>query len=247
MRAATYDRGVAKAWEVPGLDGRDSYRRSAGRVVGVRAREMFSYREGVTDVSDIERLHSMRVASRRLRAAMEIFAPCFPRKPFRRTLDDVKMLAHVLGARRDRDVQLAGLKRLIEAVPPPERPGLERLAERFRGEQAAANRALEQELKRAEESGLERRLAELARLAVAEAELAEAEERLRLAERVQAAALRAGGASPAPPAGPPAPEPPTKPAAPEPPTKPSAQKPSAPEPPAPVAKPLTPATTPSRE
>ena len=36
-------------------------------------------RSGVLDVGDIERVHDMRVATRRLRAALEIFGPCFPR------------------------------------------------------------------------------------------------------------------------------------------------------------------------
>ena len=40
----------------------------------------------VLDVSDIERVHDMRVATRRLRAALEVFRPCFPRAEFKATL-----------------------------------------------------------------------------------------------------------------------------------------------------------------
>jgi CHAD domain-containing protein len=37
----------------------------------------------VLDTSEIENVHAMRVATRRLRAAMEIFASAFPRKQHR--------------------------------------------------------------------------------------------------------------------------------------------------------------------
>ena len=37
-----------------------------------------SHADGVLDTEDIERVHDMRVASRRLRAVLEIFAACFP-------------------------------------------------------------------------------------------------------------------------------------------------------------------------
>ena len=45
------------------------------------------------DIDDPERVHDMRVATRRLRAAMEVFEPCFPRKRFRKALREVKALA----------------------------------------------------------------------------------------------------------------------------------------------------------
>ena len=51
---------------------------AAARIVRVRAEELFDHAGGVLDTSDIERVHDMRVASRRLRAVLEIFAACFP-------------------------------------------------------------------------------------------------------------------------------------------------------------------------
>ena len=79
-------RALAKAREIPGLSGDGSYAEAAAKVVDVRAGELASHSEGVLDVADIERVHDMRVASRRLRAAMEIFAPCFPKAELRREL-----------------------------------------------------------------------------------------------------------------------------------------------------------------
>lgn len=51
------------------------------------------------DVDDVERVHDVRVATRRLRAALEIFAPSFPRSVHRGVLHDAKALADVLGER----------------------------------------------------------------------------------------------------------------------------------------------------
>ena len=61
------------------------------------------------DTADIEGVHDMRVATRRLRAAMEIFAPCFPKKRHRGALREVKGLADLLGTRRDPDVMIERL------------------------------------------------------------------------------------------------------------------------------------------
>ena len=68
---------MAKAWEVPGLAGDARFREAAGRVILTRWSEMMSYRDGTLLGEDIEELHSMRVSSRRLRAAMDAFEGAF--------------------------------------------------------------------------------------------------------------------------------------------------------------------------
>jgi CHAD domain-containing protein len=100
---------VAKARPIAGLSEEDSFRTAAARVVAVRAAELAEHATGVLDVADIERVHDLRVATRRLRAALEVFKPCFPRKRFKRALGDVKALADALGERRDRDLTIAAL------------------------------------------------------------------------------------------------------------------------------------------
>ena len=81
-------------------------------MIEVRADEVFEHSGGVLDIDDIERVHDMRVATRRLRAALEIFEPCFPRKRYRQALKRVKALADALGERRDRDVAIEFLERV---------------------------------------------------------------------------------------------------------------------------------------
>ena len=94
------------------------------------------------DLSDTERVHAMRVATRRLRAAMEIFAPCFPRKPHRRALKEVKAIADALGERRDRDVAIEALESYSAGVDAADREGVELLLVVLRREQETANDAL---------------------------------------------------------------------------------------------------------
>jgi CHAD domain-containing protein len=112
------------------------------RIVGVRAQELFEHAAGVLDTEDIERVHDMRVASRRLRAVLEIFAPCFPEAEHRAVLRDVKALADALGERRDPDVHLEDLAKLEAAAPEDQRPGVHHLAELQRRRQAVGNDSL---------------------------------------------------------------------------------------------------------
>src|SRR3954464_11734250 len=153
---------MAKARDIPSLHADLSYREAAARTVSVRAQEVFEHAEGVLDTSDIERVHDMRVASRRLRAGLESCEPCFPRKAWRDVLDDVKALADALGERRDPDVHLAQLEEFAAAVKDADRPGVEVFAERVRAEQAAGNDALAAALAEIEETDLHGRLAALA-------------------------------------------------------------------------------------
>ena len=130
---------MAKAREIPGLSAEDSYAAAAARIVSVRAQELVDHAAGVLDMGDIERVHDMRVATRRLRAALEVFEPCFPGKRVRTDLREVKQLADALGERRDRDVAIVALDRLAEQMAAPDRAGIDILIARFRDEQRRAN------------------------------------------------------------------------------------------------------------
>jgi CHAD domain-containing protein len=140
---------------------------AAAATVAVRAEELFEHAEDVLDMSDIERVHDMRVASRRLRAVLEIYAPCFPGDQYKPVLKEVKALADALGARRDPDVLLAQLDKLEAALPKMNAPGIEAFAAPVREEQAEGNETLARALEHAERTDLKDRLALLAASAVA--------------------------------------------------------------------------------
>ncbi|MFP5388998.1 MAG: CHAD domain-containing protein [Thermoleophilia bacterium] len=124
------------------LDCDASFSKAAKKTAKVRAAEVFAHSEGVLDLGDVERVHDMRVATRRLRAALEVFAPCFPPKRHRKTLKKVKALADALGARRDADVEIALLENLTGEAAEADRAALHSLIDELRLRQAKANEAL---------------------------------------------------------------------------------------------------------
>jgi CHAD domain-containing protein len=70
--------------------------------------------EGVRSGEDIEHIHRMRVASRRLRAALPLFKSCFPTRKFRMWMQELQKVTRALGDARDTDVQIAFLEKLKE-------------------------------------------------------------------------------------------------------------------------------------
>lgn len=133
---------MAKAKPIPDLTAESSYAEAAAKVVSVRAGELNEHAQGVLDTGDIERVHDMRVATRRLRATLEIFEPCFPAKAYGQALTEVKRLADALGERRDRDVAIAALHNFNDQMAAPDRRGVASLIEQLRGEQQQANEDL---------------------------------------------------------------------------------------------------------
>jgi len=75
--------------------------------------------EGVRKSEDIEHVHRMRVASRRLRAALPLFSSCFTEKDYRRWMRQIRRITRALGAARDNDVQVAFLKKYLKAQAMP--------------------------------------------------------------------------------------------------------------------------------
>jgi CHAD domain-containing protein len=153
---------MARARAIGGLGPDMPMREAAARTVEVRAKEVFSFAGAVLDTDDIERVHDMRVATRRLRAALEVFQPCFPKRELGHALRDVKRLADALGARRDPDVALAAVERVAQGLDAADRPGIESFEDELRADQAMGNYTLEQALAEASETQLEARLLALA-------------------------------------------------------------------------------------
>jgi CHAD domain-containing protein len=149
---------MAKARPIPELATAITFREAAAHTVETRALEVFEHAGGVLDTGDIERVHDMRVATRRLRAAMEVFSVCFPRKQFKRTLRDVKALADALGERRDPDVHIEELERIAAALTRADASGIRSLEDALRAEQAAGNEALAAKLREIEDTDLRGRL-----------------------------------------------------------------------------------------
>ena len=71
---------------------------------------------GVEEAQDIEYIHRMRVASRRLRAALPLFSSCFPAKHYGKWMQELTNITRALGEARDADVQIAFLQKTLKKL-----------------------------------------------------------------------------------------------------------------------------------
>lgn len=103
---------MAKAKEITGLDCAADATEWAAAVLRVRFEEIAEARGAALNSEDIEGVHQMRVATRRLRSALRDFAPLMKRRPMKKVKRDLKRVADALGAARDQDVAIVALERL---------------------------------------------------------------------------------------------------------------------------------------
>lgn len=77
---------------------------------------------------DIEYVHRARVASRRLRATIPMFAGCLPNKKTKKWLREIRDVTRALGTARDTDVQIERAQSVSKTAPGKEyKPGVQRL------------------------------------------------------------------------------------------------------------------------
>jgi CHAD domain-containing protein len=152
---------MAKARAVP-VDPDEPFGDAARRVLPVRARELVEQVPGVRSGEDIEHLHDLRVAARRMRAVLEVFEGAFPQKRHRAVLREVKTHTERMGDARDLDVQLEFLTQFLDAAAPAERPGVEWLVGTLQAERATAYGRIDPDLDRLEDPGFLERVDRLA-------------------------------------------------------------------------------------
>ena len=129
---------MAKALTVKDIAPEKSLEECARRIIITRLHEMMSFKEEAIDGSDIEYVHDMRVASRRLRAAMRNFADCFvPKKEFRWHLKRVERITSTLGDVRDLDVLIDRFQKDEQTVPSDAQIGVQNLIRHLQKEREA--------------------------------------------------------------------------------------------------------------
>ncbi|MCC6832211.1 MAG: CHAD domain-containing protein [Thermoleophilia bacterium] len=116
---------MARPRPVPGVKPGKPLRRNARRILRVRIGEAYGYEGLVDDPGNVAELHAMRIALKRLRYLLEIFAPAFTGDlaPF---LEEIRGLQDLLGDIHDCDVQVPALEAhlLGLAAPGPGAPDL---------------------------------------------------------------------------------------------------------------------------
>jgi CHAD domain-containing protein len=111
----------------------------AGRKVwSYQLAEMLRNEEGTRKGEDIEALHDMRVASRRMRAAFDIFSDAFDPQAIKPYLKGLRATGRALGRVRDLDVFMEKADEYRETLLEEQRSGLEPLLEAWESEREKA-------------------------------------------------------------------------------------------------------------
>lgn len=108
---------MAKARKIKGIDCNDAAGAGIKLVLAGRFSEMSKFRDAALNWQDPEGVHSMRVASRRLRSALRDFTPYLRKRGLASCLRQVKQIADALGDVRDQDVAIDALQKLKSTAP----------------------------------------------------------------------------------------------------------------------------------
>jgi CHAD domain-containing protein len=113
----------------PGIAADDSMSTAANKLLLYHLQRMMKHEPGTRDGEDPEELHDMRVATRRMRAALRVFADYLDAGEYKPYLRMVRTTGRELGAVRDLDVFRIKTQAYIDSLPAGDRSGLDPLME----------------------------------------------------------------------------------------------------------------------
>lgn len=96
----------------PGLT--REYQAFAAQNIDRHLRHVLGLLKDVRRDKDMEPTHRIRVACRRLRSVLKLFADCFPEKNVKRWRKHIQLLMRVLGEARDKDVQIEYITNVLK-------------------------------------------------------------------------------------------------------------------------------------
>lgn len=129
-----------------GIVADDSLPEAARKVLLFHFARMQNREAGTRNGADVEDLHDMRVAARRMRAAWRVFDDAFKASRTKRLRRRLESLSDKLGAVRDLDVLTEGLDAYRQGLDPEQQPGLDPLLSLWRRQRSAARKQLIEEL-----------------------------------------------------------------------------------------------------
>lgn len=103
---------LVKAKKVKGIDCDESVVVNARKIIDVRLRELLSFGRYVGDPQEIEEIHNLRIAAKRLRYTLEMFRFAFP-KELAVLIDEVKEVQEHIGDMRDADVLIERVNHIL--------------------------------------------------------------------------------------------------------------------------------------
>ncbi|NWF65634.1 MAG: CHAD domain-containing protein [Chloroflexi bacterium] len=125
-----------------GLEPTDSLAEAGRKVLSFHFGRMLSHEPGTRQGNDIEALHDMRVATRRMRAAFRVFGSGFRQKTVKPLLVGLRTTARILGQVRDLDVFMDKLQQYQQILPENEQAGLQLLLETWSAKREQARQEM---------------------------------------------------------------------------------------------------------
>lgn len=144
---------MAKAKKIPYLNPDQPLDISLQKILRTRFDEMISFEQGTIDGSDIEALHDMRVASRRVQAVFKIFRGAFPKKKYKAEYEEIRSLIRALGEVRDYDVFIDKLEKIKQQHPSNDKRAMDLLIIRKKTEREQKRKLLIQHLNNLNKAG----------------------------------------------------------------------------------------------
>lgn len=121
----------ARLLKSPGVERNDAISEAARKILRFQFAQMLLNEEGTRLGEDIEALHDMRVATRRMRAALDIFGEAFSPKTTNTLLKGLRATGRRLGRVRDQDVFIDNARQYLLTLPEEQRAGLNPLISRW--------------------------------------------------------------------------------------------------------------------
>jgi CHAD domain-containing protein len=118
----------------PGIKPEDELAEAGRKVLGFHFADMIRHEEGTRHGVDIEELHDMRVATRRMRAAIDVFGESFEPKVIKAHLKGLRATGRALGRVRDMDVFMEKAQHYLDSLPSDQRQGLDPLLQHWQEE-----------------------------------------------------------------------------------------------------------------
>ena len=133
---------MATAIEIKGIAPHKNMETCARLIIVSYFREMMSHKDGAIDGTNIEFVHNMRVASRRLRAAMDNFSDCFESKLFKQFYKQIRTITRTMGTVRDLDVLIARFQSELQILPKNEQTDIQGLIENLQQKHVEARKPM---------------------------------------------------------------------------------------------------------
>lgn len=133
---------IPESWKNQDIEPEDEMAEAGRKVLRYHFFKMVIHEDGTRLGEDIEELHDMRVATRRMRAAFRVFGSAFKKTVIKPYLKGVRATRKALGDVRDLDVFMAKAHSYTETLPEEQRDGLGLLINLWRNEREQARKEM---------------------------------------------------------------------------------------------------------